>query len=101
MRVREGSISYGYFACVCVRAVAARMAVGPSKKSASACRGESRNELRGLKLGGYAMRGAVAHGDVHPQRKVNYMAPYNKTRSSTFQRTMPTKLFASSMRRIL
>ena len=35
------------------------MAVGPSKKSVSACRGESRNKLRGLKEGGQAMRGAM------------------------------------------
>ena len=57
MRVQGGFISYSYFGCLC--AVAARMAVGPSKKSATVCRGESRNELCGLKLGGSAMRGAV------------------------------------------
>ena len=50
MRVQGGfSFLYLYFLCL---SVAARMAVGPSKKMFSVHRGESRNELRGLKLGG-------------------------------------------------
>ena len=45
---------------VCVRVFAChKLAVGPSKKMLSSHRGESRNELRGLKSGGYAMCGAV------------------------------------------
>jgi len=43
---------------VCVRACH-EMAVGPSKKKSRVRRGGSRNELRGLKLGGYVIRGAV------------------------------------------
>ena len=37
---------------VCLSDVAAKVAVGHSKKSVSFHRGESRNELRGLKVGG-------------------------------------------------
>ena len=39
--------------------VCRKTAVGPSKKGASACRGEARNQLRGLREGGQAMRGAM------------------------------------------
>ena len=37
----------------------------------------------------------LAKRDVHPQRKVAYMTPYNKTRSSTFQAATTAKLSAS------
>ena len=56
MRVLGESISYSRR---CLSVCAAKMAVYFSKKSLRVCRGESRNELRDLKLGGYAMRGAV------------------------------------------
>ena len=42
--------------CLCV---CRKTAVGPSEKSATVFRGESRNALCGLKLGGSDMRGAV------------------------------------------
>ena len=56
MRVQGGFISYAYFVCV---SVCCKTAVYFLKKSAIVCRGESRNEIRGLELGGSAMRGAV------------------------------------------
>ena len=49
MRVQGGFISYGYFACV---RACRKTAVYFSKNSLRVCRGESRNEPRGLQLGG-------------------------------------------------
>ena len=57
---RSGGVHFLWLVCVCVCPSGCRKtAGGPLKKGFSVHRGESRIELRGLKLGGEAMRGAV------------------------------------------
>ena len=57
---RGDSISYGYFVCVWVcPSVCTKVTVPFSKKRLHACHGESRNQLRGLREGAQARRGAV------------------------------------------
>ena len=60
MRVQGG---FDLHRLSCLRVVCHKMTVGPSKiglrERLRVCRGGSRNQLRGLKEGGLAMRGAM------------------------------------------
>ena len=66
MRVQGGFISYGYFVCVSgfPAVVKRQFTFDPLDKKwlrerLRVCRGEARNQLRGLKEGGSARRGAM------------------------------------------